>query len=233
MASVSFDEHGQPSPALNARLHVERDVSELLGMAKGMLADGVVDDQEAQYLLRWASQHPEASTKWPVSLIVSRLTHMFTDGRIDDDERLELRDLLSSLIGGTESILLGYDASSQLALDEPPPMICWHEEVCVFTGRFAFGTRRHCQAEVLDRGGRCDENVTRQTTFLVLGTFGSTDWRHTSYGRKIERAVELRSAAFPLRIVGEDHWTKAIAPPESSRILNWPTRPSPAGERTR
>src|SRR5688572_26052707 len=216
MASGPLDEHGQPPSALNWRLRAERDVSELLGMAKGMLADGIVNDQEAQFLLRWAREHEEASTKWPVSLILSRLSHMFTDGRIDDEERAELRELLSSLVGGTESILLGFDASTKLPLDEPPPLVCWHEEVYVFTGRFAFGTRRHCEAEVVARRGRCDENVTRQTTFLVLGTFGSTDWRHTSYGRKIERAVELRGSGFPIRIVGEDHWTKAIAPLESA-----------------
>lgn len=216
MASDFVDEHGQPNPAVNWRMRAERDVSELLGMAKGMLADGVVNDQEAQYLFRWASEHREAATKWPVSLIFSRLSHMFTDGRIDDEERTELRELLSSLVGGTESILLGFDAASKLPLDEPPPLICWHEEVYVFTGRFAFGTRSHCHTEVLARGGRCDENVTRATTFLILGTFGSTDWRHTSYGRKIERAVELRASGFPLRIVGEDHWAKAIAPSETA-----------------
>ena len=81
----------------------------------------------------------------------------------------------------------------------------------MFTGRFAYGTRAHCEKEVHQRGGSCEANVTLRTTFLILGTFGSEDWRQTSYGRKIERAIELKEGGSPLRIVGEDHWANALA----------------------
>lgn len=212
MAANDLDDHGQPSNILfNWRQRSERDISELLGLAKGVLADGVVNEEEAKYLLAWSENHPGSVAKWPVSLIFSRLKQVFDDGRVDDAERHELKTLLSALIGGTESIILGYDASTQLPLDNPPPLICWHEEVFVFTGRFAYGTREHCEREVISRGGLCESNVTRRTSFLVLGTFGSRDWRQTSYGRKIERAVQLRDSGFPLRIVGEDHWANACS----------------------
>ena len=46
------DDHGQPlNPLVNWRRCTERDVSELLRIAKGVLADGVVNEQEAKYLL--------------------------------------------------------------------------------------------------------------------------------------------------------------------------------------
>jgi hypothetical protein len=195
---------------LNWRARSERDVSELLGLAKGVLADGIVNDEEARYLLAWAENHPGSISKWPVSLIFSRLKQVFADGVIDDDERGELQSLLAALVGGTAAIVLGYDAPTELPLDAPPPLICWHEEVYVFTGRFAYGTRAHCEREVYTRGGTCEANVTRRTTFLVLGTFGSVDWKQTAYGRKIERAMELRAGGLPLRIVGEDHWATAL-----------------------
>jgi hypothetical protein len=41
------------------------------------------------------------------------------------------------------------------------------------------------------------------TPFLVIGTLGSRDWAHTSFGRKIEAAIRCRP---PLRIVSEKHW---------------------------
>ena len=208
---MALDPHGQPSPYFNWQLRTERDISELLGLAKGMLADGSVNEQEARSLHAWASNHPENLSKWPLSLIFSRLQQIFADGKVDADEREELKDLLSSLVGGTESIILGYEAATTLPLDNPAPLICWHEEVYVFTGKFAYGTRAHCLQEVTSRGGRCEDNVTRNTTFLVLGTFGSRDWRQTSYGRKIERAVDLRTLGFPIRIVGEDHWANALS----------------------
>ena len=210
--STPLDIHGQPlNPALNRRHRIVRDLSELQGLAKGMLCDGVVTDDEAAFLARWGTNHPDAMGQWPTNIIFSRLNHYFADGQIDDSERVELQDLLGSLVGGTTSMLLGYEGASTLPLDNPAPLICWGpDEVYVFTGRFAFGPRRECERQVLERGGRCEANVTRRTSFMVVGTFGSLDWRHSSYGTKIEKAVQLRSTGFPIRIVGEDHWAQAI-----------------------
>lgn len=139
-----------------------------------------------------------------------RLAQYFSDGRIDDDERAELKALLEALIGGTESVLVGSDAATQLPLDSPAPLISFERELYVFTGRFAYGTRRDCEREVLTRGGAVADDVTQETSFLIIGTFGSRDWSQTSFGRKIRRAVELRGGGMPIRIVGEDHWSKAL-----------------------
>jgi len=205
------DPHGQPyNVSFNRARRTERDLSELLGVAKGMLADGVVNEDEAKYLAAWTSNHPDATDKWPVSLILSRLKQYFSDGRIDDDERAELKELLGGLVGGTESVLLGYDGATSLPLDYPPPLIIFERELYVFTGRFAYGPRRECEREVLTRGGGVSDGVTQETSFLVVGTFGSRDWVHTPYGRKILRAVELRNTGFAIRIVGEDHWADAL-----------------------
>jgi hypothetical protein len=210
---MSVDPHGQPyNVQFNAAYRTERDLSELLGLAKGMLADGVVNDQEATYLFEWGTNHPDALNKWPVNLIFTRLRQFFHDGRIDEHERAELQELLAALVGGTASLLLGYDGATTLPLDTPPPLMAYGpDEVYVFTGRFAYGPRHICEKEVTDRRGTCEDNITRRTSFLVIGTFGSRDWRHSAFGRKIVRAVELRDSGFALRIVGEDHWAATLS----------------------
>jgi NAD-dependent DNA ligase len=80
----------------------------------------------------------------------------------------------------------------------------------VFTGKFAFGTRADCQRQVTKLGAVCNSDVTRSTDYLIIGTFGSRDWVHTSFGRKIEKAVQYREAECRLSIVGEDHWVSCI-----------------------
>jgi hypothetical protein len=48
---TTLDPHGQPlSGDLNRARRTERDLSEMLGLAKGMLADGIVNDEEARFL---------------------------------------------------------------------------------------------------------------------------------------------------------------------------------------
>jgi hypothetical protein len=212
MATPASDPHGQPYNVLfNRARRVERDLSELLGLAKGMLSDGVVNDAEATYLRTWGDNHGDALDQWPTSLIFTRLNQFFRDGRIDDHERRELHELLAMLVGGTASMMLGYEGATSLPLDVPAPLICWEKETYVFTGRFAYGTRADCEREVRTRGGCCESSVTQRTTFFVIGTFGSLDWVHTSYGRKIQKAVKLRTDGFPIRIVGEDHWASALS----------------------
>jgi hypothetical protein len=64
------DPHGQPlNPLLNRRRRIEREVSEVLGIAKGMLADGVVNQEEARFLHDWGRNHPDGLNQWPVNLI--------------------------------------------------------------------------------------------------------------------------------------------------------------------
>jgi hypothetical protein len=217
----------------NRARRTERDLSELLGLAKAVLSDGVINEAEATYLRNWGGNHPDALAQWPTSQIFARLNQHFTDGRIDDAERLDLHELLSHLVGGTASLVLGFEGATTLPLDTPAPRICWGPDaVYVFTGRFAYGTRADCEREVTQRGGRCEQTITQRTTFVVIGTFGSRDWAHTSFGRKIQRAVKLRDAGSAIRIVGEDHWAQALGPLTTSAPTAGPAPPEavkPAG----
>ena len=43
----------------------ERDLSELLGIAKGFLADGLVTNEEARFLNDWTRNHLDATAQWP------------------------------------------------------------------------------------------------------------------------------------------------------------------------
>lgn len=92
-------------------------------------------------------------------------------------------------------------------------MLVWRRSIFVFTGKFAFGPRAECQRQAVARGGLCEENVTQRTTYLIIGTFGSRDWVHTPFGRKIEKAVKYREAGLGVAIVAEEHWAGCLAAP--------------------
>ena len=207
----ALDPHGQTlAVSFNRARRAERDLCELLGLARGLLADGTVTETEAALLRDWVARHSDAVDHWAVRTIRDRLMTHFEDGVIDDAERADLKTLLDRLVSGELSAVSDTDAATTLPLDQPPPAMEWLDMTYVFTGRFAFGPRRDCERQVQKRGGICESNVTRRTSFLVIGTFGSRDWVHSAFGRKIEKAVSYREAGAALHIVAEDHWVNAL-----------------------
>jgi len=116
-----LDDHGQPlDTRWNAARRADRTIHELLGLVKGIIADGVVCEHEAELLLRWTVANPEASRMWPGDVIADRLSHIFHDGVADEEERADLKYILEKVTGG------GYFApdanpSTRLPLDEPAP----------------------------------------------------------------------------------------------------------------
>jgi NAD-dependent DNA ligase len=201
---LKFDDDGQPLCwAWNQQRRVDASIDELLGFIRGILADGDVSRDEATALAAWTVRHPDVANDWPTNILIRRLSRIFEDGQVDDDERDDLKSLLSEIIGESENPLV--QASATLPLSKPAPDVIFDQNIFVFTGKFAYGQRRVCEAEVLSRGGRVSSNVTLQTSYLIIGTVGSRDWIHSSWGRKIEKAVEYRELC-PLAIVSERHW---------------------------
>jgi hypothetical protein len=136
---MTLDSDGQPlNLGFNHARRTERNLCELLGLAKGLLADGVVTETEAALLRGWIGRHPDAYDYWPISALYQRLERAFADGVIDELERLDLAELLESLVGGQAGVIAGADAATELPLDRPPPMIRWPSSIFVFTGGSLF-----------------------------------------------------------------------------------------------
>lgn len=100
--------------------------------------------------------------------------------------------------------------ASDTPFDRPEPDVRIADCDFVFTGKFAFGTRKACEAAVVARGGRAAHVVTRDVEYLVVGTLGSTQWRRGSYGSKIEAAILLRRNHGRPAIVSEETWRAAL-----------------------
>jgi hypothetical protein len=99
-----------------------------------------------------------------------------------------------------------------LPLDSPlPDPVVFPGRDFIITGKFAFGTRRKVMEAIETRGGRpSDTPPTIGSHYMVIGVFASRDWANTNYGRKIERAVELRDSGSGLAIIPEEHWKKFV-----------------------
>lgn len=212
MTRRELDQHGQPKDrALFARRIKERGINELIGLSKGIIADGRVVQPEAEYLLKWLEANPETAKAWPANVISARLYEYLKDGVLDEWEQADLKACLESLAGaGTE--LTSLNMSASLPFDDPPPNIDFCERSFCFTGKFYFGSRKACANEVLQLGGLIKNSITQDLDYLVVGLFGSQAWRHSSFGGKLDKAVDYNdSGKAEIYIIGEDHWSDQVA----------------------
>lgn len=77
------------------------------------------------------------------------------------------------------------------------------------TGTFMFGRRQDCEAAIAAKGGEAGP-LRRDTNYLVIGEYATDAWIHSTYGRKIEKAVEMRANNLPIAIVSEAHWRQYL-----------------------
>ena len=195
---------GQPlNPRLAWSRVADRQVDEVIGLCKGVLSDGSVNQGEAEFLLSWLDANRDAADLWPANVIYPRIQAMLADGILDAQEEQELIEMLITITGTPKIAATGSSASSTLPLCDPAPPVVFEGALFCLTGQFACGTRAEVQQTVIAKGGRVCSSPTSKTSFLVVGEAGSRDWIHSTFGRKIEKAVEMREGGGQIAIIAE------------------------------
>lgn len=186
----------------------DRQLDELIGLAHGIIADGQVNQSEVEYLQKWLVANIELRDNPIVQNLLLRVNDILLDKTVTQEEAAELFDVLRRFSGGDFELGEVLKASS-LPLDTPPPEIAFPGSRFCFTGSFAFGTRDRCEQEVKNRGA-VTGSLTNGTNYLVIGIYATGSWAHSTFGRKLEKAVEMKRDGFPIAIVGETHWRKSL-----------------------
>jgi NAD-dependent DNA ligase len=181
----------------------------LVGIAQGLICDGRLTDQEIYFLDEWLKQNDEIAVAWPGNIIQQKVKAALEDGIITEVERSHLLVTLQELIGGTAESLAAPTHVTQLAFDNvkacefPGMLFC-------LTGDFVYGPRESCEVEIEKRGGLSAKNVTKALRYLVIGDRGSPEWKHGSFGTKIEKAQKYKRDGVPILIIREECWVSSL-----------------------
>lgn len=195
--------------SIHADRIVKRQIDELIGLAKGALLDGKVEQHEADGILAWLHGNVECLDSWPASVLYDRMRAMLADGVLDQDEAGELLGLLMQI--AAPAGLGAAPAPSSLPLTAPAPEILYPGRSFCFTGVFEFGSRADCHEAVLAHGGEPAKGVTKKLNYLVIGSVGSDFWRHSSFGTKILKAAQYCEEGAGIAIVSEAYWVTRLA----------------------
>jgi NAD-dependent DNA ligase len=185
-----------------------RQVDELIGLARGVAADGDLNHAEVEFLQKWLAANIAVSQQPVIRTLYQRINEVLADGVLDDEEKSTLLDTLNSF--SSRDFEMGEVLkSSSLPLCDPAPPLIFEGAAYCFTGTFVYGQRKECEGAVVARGGACGA-LSRKTEVLVIGAYATESWKHSSFGNKILKATEWRDSGGRIAIVSEEHWTKHL-----------------------
>ena len=189
----------------------DKQVDTLIGLCKGITADGVVNQVEAEYLQRWLAANEVSIQSSPVTAtLLNRVDEVLSDGVLDRDEAKDLLAALRSVAGDPPEVG-EFLKTTDLPVDRPEPAVEFTDRLFCFTGTFAYGSRSKCASLIEALGGTHAKTVTMKLDYLVLGVYVTPSWAHEAFGRKIEKAMYYRDdRGRDIAIVSETHWRAQV-----------------------
>lgn len=187
---------------------IAQGLAEMVGVVRGVVADGKVSVDEAHRLARWTRDNPDVAQRWPANILARRLERIVRDGRVDARERKHLQAILAQV--AENPLGMSFPLATDLPVDHPEPHVVFEGNTFVFAGDMAYGPHRACEREVVELGGVCEHSVTRRTDYLVIGALAGDDWSQEGFGAQVNEVVQLRTRGASIAIVSEDHWVAAL-----------------------
>lgn len=188
----------------------ESDINLLNGLCKGIVADRQLGIEEINYLDWWLTQNGMLKNNYPGKHLYELVKTIKEDGVIDQGESDLLYKALVDFSGTDLDSGVVDGISSQLPCDAIDSLNITGATVCL-TGNFITGKRSLISKMIEEAGGKVIDRVTQSANYLVIGALSSRDWRYSSHGRKIEKAIEDRDSGKSIvKITTEDILIKSL-----------------------
>lgn len=194
---------------------VTADLQRLHAIMGGIVADTRISVEELRALSDWMADHEHLKTCWPFDEVGSLITGVLADKRIDEKEHAmlhaffgEFTELLDDRTITRAPVLHGKEVVGLCAVD---PEISFLDKGFCFTGASSRFTRAEFERIVQRLGGSAHSSPSKKVHYLVIGAEGNPCWAFACYGRKVEKAIELRKAGTRVVLVHELDFHDALA----------------------
>lgn len=120
---IRKDEHGQPvfKSKLTCENYAAKAFDQLKGICHGILADGMITDDEIKYFRAWVEKNAVVETTWPFSEIAEKVRSLYSGDNVSEEERNGLKEIMKAITGGIYLPSLDDDTSVDLPLCDPQP----------------------------------------------------------------------------------------------------------------
>src|SRR5689334_13402297 len=136
-----LNDDAQPSnQAFNWNRRLDRGMDELIGIARGVLADGCLVLEEVRFMRDWLRRNEPLTFDFFGRKLLDAFDQVLADDVMSAEEEDWLVGLLLQFAGGTPQSRPEVSYSTSLPLDEPPPIVTIPDRAFCFTGKFGCGT---------------------------------------------------------------------------------------------
>jgi hypothetical protein len=191
------------------------DMQRLHSLVAAIGSDGHVSVDELCGLADWLLENEHLKTCWPYDEIESLVSGVLEDGKIDPEEHAMLMAFFGEFVSVLDNRTVFSphvrEGATFFGLCAVCPEIRFPDSVFCLTGSSQKYSRQDFAAVIAGRGGTAVGGVSKKVHYLVIGADGNPCWAYACYGRKVERAVELRKEGHPIVIVHEKDFHDAVA----------------------
>jgi len=191
----------------------ESDLHLLNGLCKGLISDKTLSEEEVRYLDWWLTQNGTLKSNYPGKELYTLVKEILKDGVITTEESQTLHKALVDFTGCDLESGVVDGLSTKLPVDSDADIDLEGKVFCL-TGVFMAGKRSHVEDILKRSNGLISNTVTKKIDYLVIGTLSSRDWRFSSHGRKIEKAISYRdNEGVGLKVISEEMLFDALPRP--------------------
>ncbi len=190
------------------------DMQKLHAIMAGIGADGVITVEELKGLMAWLDDHERLKTCWPYDEVQSMVLGVLADKKIDSEEHAMLMKFFGEFISILDNQTIVNPAVAEdtniVGLCAVCPEIKFPDAVFCLTGSSHKYKRNDFEELITSLGGNAANTVSKKVHHLVVGSDGNPCWAYACYGRKVEKAIELRKQGHKILIVHENDFHDAV-----------------------
>ena len=190
------------------------DIQKLQGILHGILADGEITENEIRELKDWLDENEHLAKTFPYDEVYSLIMSVLKDGILNPEEQDMLKVFFSEYIDLKSSYNINRPEIEELKLKikisgicSVCPEISIENNLFCFTGVSQKTTRSKIVEVIESLGGNYNNSLIKNTNYLIIGDNGNPCWAFACYGRKVEKAIQLRKNGEKIIIIHEnDFW---------------------------
>lgn len=194
---------------------VTSDLQILQGICHGILADGIISDKEICDLQNWLNENEHLNTYYPYDEIRSLIISILSDNVIDEEERTILMAYLNQFVTIEDDQIRQKIKDSTVdvnifGLCTSEPNVVFEDKTFCITGVLQRGNRENLQRDIIKLGGVPTNTISKKTDYLIVGDNGNPAWAFSCYGRKVEKAINLRKDGHVIMLIHEFDFSDII-----------------------